>query len=177
MTDLFCIDCHFLMWEEYIPPEVKVISSNRFPTRTVIGETCEQKTVHRDDRALMEDEKWKKIEGFGQGLAIGCYHDVWEKKKQPMGADGKTPEDIEKFLDYLNKEIFIEGRGGKCFFMLKQDEIGLPAAEKIQKREWELEESSKDRKLIKKWIVITWFLVGAAFLGLIIDFIFRLGDK
>jgi hypothetical protein len=160
------------MWEEYIPPTSKQIPAGQAPLYMRIDEKYKYTTISIADRKLIKISDWNKTISFHKEHKIGCFHEVWESKSLPSQT---VNEDV--FFDNLDKRIRKENMENRCFFMRKEGDIGLEAAEKLQKRRWELAESSKDRKLIKKWIIITWVLIGLTFLALIVDTLFRLCEK
>jgi hypothetical protein len=162
-----CIDCHFLMKERTISREI-VTSASFVPRRT-------QKTsLTTEQRKLYRNKEWKKI--FQPNNEIGCYHNVWDNILFAEMSIEST-SDCDYMIAKLNKTLYEVDRKNNCFYWKYRENIALEGAEKLQKREWELTESSKEKNLIKKWIIITWVLIGLTFLALIVDTLFRLCEK
>jgi hypothetical protein len=117
-----------------------------------------------EQRKLYKNKEWEQI--ILPNNEIGCYHNVWENIIFAE-VSIKNTDDYDEITERLNKTLHEVDRKNNCFFRKYKENLALEGAEKLQKREWELNEHKKDRGLIKFWISI-------AIATIIIDIIIRL---
>jgi hypothetical protein len=112
-----CVNCHFL--------------------RIQFGEKCEL-TLKSKDRDSIRKGNFDDV--TENKFVFECYRGVWSE-----GYNGT--EGFDKSKEARKKEINETPRKNFCFFWKYRPGMFLPAAEELQKRDYELEYARKDRCL------------------------------
>jgi len=150
MPELHCLDCHFLILEKEIRPEM----------RTNIGVSQERQTkkttLDADIRENIKNQDWDFFtESYFRVSEIGCFQKVWE--------NGSPPSEIKEIIEFTTHfyiKVALDDRKKCPFFQPVNYKIGVEAAEKER----------KERKELKKitWQKLAWFsTIIAAIVGIV----------
>lgn len=152
-----CANCHFLCYKNPVL-EISNIQMNSSIKKIPIDDEIRKsliekiKTKHTDFKLSAKFNRRQKklaktvlkhnpdstIEDYISKFKVYCYFGVWPQEKI---LDSNI--EVKEFIDLVTKT----DRRSNCFFWKYKPDTSLSAGEILQKREFEINESKKDRRL------------------------------